>query len=171
MTVMASFATDRARAVRHIPPVHRIRLRLKPKASSAGHVDGAWWPREADLTAEVADLLAVLSVRLGPIHRVSYHLGEWAEVPRKTLVDGQLVPLDGFRFQPAHTLAISGTYCGRIVLLVVPPHTPPEYAHAAMMLAARPENTATAESLLCAWPAGASPAEQRWDSEGGASGI
>ena len=49
------------------PPEHTPRLRLKPKAPQTGYVDGAWWPRSDDLTTELPDLLAVLSVRLGPI--------------------------------------------------------------------------------------------------------
>ncbi len=42
--------------------VHTPRLRLKPKAPQSGYVDGAWWPYSDDLTAELPDLLAVLSV-------------------------------------------------------------------------------------------------------------
>jgi hypothetical protein len=33
--------------------------------SAAGYVDGTWRPRSDDLSTEFADLLAVLSVRLG----------------------------------------------------------------------------------------------------------
>ncbi len=51
----------------HTGPQNTPRLRLKPKAPSTGHVDGAWWPHSDDLAAELPDLLAVLSVRLGPI--------------------------------------------------------------------------------------------------------
>ena len=58
------------------PPDYTPRLRLKPKAERTGHVDGAWWPWSDDLTKELPDLLAVLSVRLGPIERVMYNLGE-----------------------------------------------------------------------------------------------
>ncbi|EUA14764.1 hypothetical protein I546_0711 [Mycobacterium kansasii 732] len=43
---------------------------MKPKAPTTGYVDGAWWPHGDDLPIELPDLLAVLSVRLGPIDRV-----------------------------------------------------------------------------------------------------
>jgi Family of unknown function (DUF5994) len=55
---------------RHTGPEKTPRLRLKPKAPMSGRVDGAWWPRSDDLTKELPDLLAVLSVRLGAIDRV-----------------------------------------------------------------------------------------------------
>nr|WP_269770356.1 MULTISPECIES: DUF5994 family protein [Mycobacterium] len=54
-------------------PLRTPRSRLKPKAHQSGYVDGAWWPRSDDLSAELPDLLAVLSVRLGRIDRVLDH--------------------------------------------------------------------------------------------------
>ncbi|HVW42390.1 MAG TPA: DUF5994 family protein, partial [Amycolatopsis sp.] len=44
-------------------PRPALRLRLKPKAPTTGYVDGAWWPRPRDLSAELPALLAVLAVR------------------------------------------------------------------------------------------------------------
>ena len=73
---------DRTDVGRHpTPPEHTPRLRLKPKAPHTGYVDGAWWPRSDDLTTELPDLLAVLSVRHGPIDRVLYKLNDWAKAP------------------------------------------------------------------------------------------
>jgi hypothetical protein len=63
-------------------PVHTPRLRLKRKAPRSGYVAGAWWPNSTDLTAELPDLLAVLSIRLGPIGRVIYGLNEWKRRPQ-----------------------------------------------------------------------------------------
>ena len=56
---------------------------MKPKARMTGHVAGAWWPHSDELSKELPDLLAVLSVRLGDVARVTYHLDEWAKAPRK----------------------------------------------------------------------------------------
>ena len=89
---------------RHTPPEHTPRLRLKPKAPLSGFVDGAWWPHSEDLTAELPDLLSVLSVRLGPISRLSYNLTEWSNAPGKLVTDGQTVRLDGYLRQPVSTL-------------------------------------------------------------------
>lgn len=132
------------------PPDFTPRLRMKPKAPRTGYVDGAWWPWSDDLTSELPDLLAVLSVRLGRIERVMYNLGEWATAPRKAVVGENEVRLDGYRRQPINTLEVLGATRGRIVLLVVPPNTDPDQAHATMMAAATPNNDATVDGLLLA---------------------
>jgi hypothetical protein len=139
----------RSEAERHgAPPSHTPRLRLKPKAPHTGYVDGAWWPRSDDLTVELPDLLAVLSVRLGPIDRVIYHLSEWATAPAKFATGGGTVRLGGFRYKPVNTVEVLGLNRDRIVLLVVPPHTDPDDAHTTMMAAAGPNNAATVDGLL-----------------------
>src|SRR4051794_4015591 len=89
-------------------PDNTPRLRLKPKARTTGLVDGAWWPHSEDLSAELPDLLAVLSVRLGAIDRVTYNLAEWAKVPRRLQTGGRSVRLDGYQRQPANTLGVLG---------------------------------------------------------------
>jgi hypothetical protein len=150
----------RAGAGRHpTPPDYTPRLRLKPKAPRTGYVDGAWWPWSNDLASELPDLLAVLSVRLGRIERVMYNLGEWAKTPAKAVLGERVVRLDGYRRQPINTLEVLGVNRTRIVLLVVPPNTEPDHAHATMMAAAAPNNDATVEGLLLANTAdGARPA-------------
>jgi hypothetical protein len=140
-----------ASGVDHRGPETTPRLRLKPKARTTGHVDGAWWPRGDDLSHELPDLLAVLSVRLGPVDRVLYNLAEWATVPRRLTTGGRAVRLDGYRRQPANTLQVLGANGGeRILLLVVPPHSEPDGAHEAMMTAAAPGDTSTVDDLLAA---------------------
>jgi Family of unknown function (DUF5994) len=133
---------------RHTPPEHTPRLRLKPKAPQSGYVDGAWWPHSENLTAELPDLLAVLSVRLGPIGRVIYNMNEWAKAPAKLATGGRTVRLDGYRLQPVNTVEVLGLNRNKIVLLVVSPHADPEQAHAVMMTAAGPDNASTVEGLL-----------------------
>jgi hypothetical protein len=131
------------------PPEHTPRLRLKPKAPQSGHVDGAWWPRSDDLAAELPDLLAVLSVRLGRIDRVLYNVNEWAKPPsRKLETGGRRVRLDGYGRQPTNTIEVLGLYGSRIVLLVVPPNTDADLAHEAMMTAAAPSDASMVGNLL-----------------------
>lgn len=132
------------------PPDHTPRLRLKPKAPRTGYVDGAWWPWSDDLESELPDLLAVLSVRLGPVQRVMYNLGEWAVAPRKAQVGDRVVRLDGYRRQPVNTLEVLGATGARILLLVVPPGTDSKQARATMMAAAAPSNDAAVTGLLTA---------------------
>jgi hypothetical protein len=133
---------------RNSPPEHTPRLRLKPKAPRSGYVDGAWWPRSDDLAAELPDLLAVLSVRLGRIDRVMYNLNEWAKAPAKLATGGRRVRLDGYRRQPTHTVEVLGLNRNRIALLVVPPNADPDGAHDTLMAAAAPSNDSTVDSLL-----------------------
>jgi Family of unknown function (DUF5994) len=132
------------------PPDYTPRLRLKPKAPRSGYVDGAWWPWSDDLTSELPDLLAVLSVRLGRIERVMYNLGEWATAPAKAMLGDRVVRLDGYRRQPINTLEVLAVNRDRITLLVVPPNTKPDQAHATMMAAAAPNNDSSVEGLLTA---------------------
>ncbi len=133
-------------------PGHTPRLRLKRKAPIVGSVDGAWWPHSDDLPAELEDLVAVLSVRLGSVSRVTYNLAEWDKPPRKIRVDGQTVRLDGYHRQPAHTVGILDGRGGEIVLLVVPTQTGADNAHTIMMAAAAPDNVSTVDSLLASTP-------------------
>jgi hypothetical protein len=133
---------------RHTPPAHTPRLKLKPKAPQSGYVDGAWWPHSADLTAELPDLLSVLSVRLGPIGRVIYNVNEWETPPAKFATGGRTVRLDGYRLQPVNTVEAVGFNQNKIVLLVVSPLAAPDEAHAILMAAAGPDNALTVDSLL-----------------------
>jgi hypothetical protein len=137
---------------RHTPPEQTPRLRLKPKAPRTGFVDGAWWPHGDDLTAELPDLLAVLSVRLGPISRVLYKINEWASAPAKLATAAGVVRLDGYRIHPVSTVELLGLNGTRIVLLVVSPLAEPDQAHAIMMTAAGPSNALTVDSLLTISP-------------------
>nr|WP_313675923.1 DUF5994 family protein [Mycolicibacterium sp.] len=150
-------------------------MRLKPKAPHSGYVDGAWWPHSDDLTAELPDLLAVLSVRLGPVTRVLYKFSDWATAPAEFTTGDRDVNLDGYRLQPPNTIEVVGLDDNRIVLLVVGPHTDPDRAHACLMAAATLDNDSTVDGLLVIslrdrqsrTKVGA--AQERWDSEGGAA--
>jgi hypothetical protein len=160
-------------------PAHTPRLRLKPKAPHSGYIDGAWWPHTDDLTTELPDLLAVLSVRLGRIDRVLYKLNAWAKAPRKLVTGGRAVRLDGYRLQAINTIEILGLdgERDRLVLLVVAPNTDADDAHTIMMTAAQPGNAATIDNLLMISPrdrdrrAQASIAQERWESEGGTTAF
>lgn len=154
-------------------PLHTPRLRLKRKASPSGYVDGAWWPHTEDLVVELPDLLAVLSVRLGRISRVLYNLNEWDSAPKKLVIDGRPVRLDGYRIQPIDTVEVLGLDGDRLTLMVVPTRTGPTDAHDAMMTAAQSKGAVSVSDLLTASPRErerrnlAATALDRWESEGG----
>jgi hypothetical protein len=124
------------------------RLRLKPKGSAAGSVDGAWWPHSDDLPIELPDLLAVLSIRLGPIDHVTYNFADWATAPTKFPTGDEMVRLSGYYQQPANTIQVVGINRTKLALLVVPTRTDPEHAHDIMMSAAGPNNALSIDGLL-----------------------
>lgn len=132
----------------HNGPQATPRLRLKRKASRSGYVDGAWWPHSNDLAAELPDLVAVLSVRLGTIARVAYNRAEWTVGLRKMHVDNQVIRLDGYDRQPVHTLGVTGRSGWSIVLLIVPVQTVAEDAHNVMMAAATLGDASSVALLL-----------------------
>jgi hypothetical protein len=125
-------------------------LRLKPKAPATGHVDGAWWPRSRDLTAELPALAEVLAVRLGRIERVAYALSTWDATPRRFEVDGHRVRLEGFNYQDQNVIHLTGSNRGRVSLLVVPPELADSAGHEAMMTAGHRGNTDRPEEILTA---------------------
>jgi hypothetical protein len=129
-------------------PEHTPRLRLKPKAPQSGFVDGAWWPHSDDLNAELPDVLAVLSVRLGPIDRVLYNNNEWLKPTPKLFSGGRAVRLDGHQRHPVSTVEVIGLDDSRIALLVVPPNSESGGAHDALMAAAAPSDESTVDALL-----------------------
>lgn len=129
-------------------PEYTPRLRLKPKAPQIGFVDGAWWPHGYDLNAELPDLLAVLSVRLGPIDRVLFNVNEWAKPTPKLVSGGRAVRLYGHQRQPVSTVEVVGLADGRITLLVVPPNSEANVAHDALMAAAAPGDESRVDALL-----------------------
>ena len=131
-------------------PVTEPRLRLKPASPATGHVDGAWWPRTGDLAAGLPALLAALTTRLGRIDRVTYHLGDWPDPPRRVTFDHSVVRLEGFRSQPSGSLTVIGWNRQRTTLLVVPPATSPDVAQHALTTAADPGNTDDSAQLLAA---------------------
>ena len=151
----------------------RPRLLLRPDpAPHPGCVDGAWWPRSTDLVSQLPDVLAVLTDRLGPIDTVVYTVSDWASALPSILFEARAVELRGDRRQLPNTLAVIGRDHNRIGLLVVPPHTEPDLAHASMTAAAAPADTSTVDELLMISlrdrenRTQRGSAERRWDSQG-----
>ena len=130
------------------PPLETPRLRLKPKGLPTGRVDGAWWPHSDDLAAEIPDLVAVLSVRLGQISDVLYKMTEWIRPPVKMPIGGRSVRISGYHRQPDNTIEVLGLGGRRVVLLVVPAGTEEHVAHDILMAAAAPDDAATVDTLL-----------------------
>ncbi len=129
------------------------RLQFSPDGS--GRVDGAWWPRSDDLTAEVPGLAAALQSRLGAVERVAYHPEAWATAPRRAGTGRTAVRFGAFRTQDRWVVDVSGATV-RLTLLVVPADAPATVAAQIMEAATRPGSTGTVESLLAPYRAAAS---------------
>lgn len=136
-------------------PAPALRLRLKPKGSLVGYVDGGWWPRSRDLVVELPALARVLAVRLGRITRVAFPLTAWDISPRQMAVDGGMVRLEGFQHRDEYVVHVSGPDRRRISLLVIPQDATTSAAHEAMTAASGRNNSDRPAALLAT--SGAAP--------------
>jgi hypothetical protein len=93
-------------------------------------------------------LLAVLSIRLGPIDRVTYNFADWATAPTEFPTGDDMVRLSGYYQQPVNTIQVVGINRTKLALLVVPSRTDPEHAHDILMSAAGPNNVSSIDGLL-----------------------
>lgn len=130
------------------PDLQPLRARINTTPPHTGWFDGAWWPYGQNLTAELPSLLANLTTLIGTVHRVAYHPADWDPAPNEFETGGTWVRLSGFDRKPTRTLDVLGIAGARIGLVVIPPHTAPEIAHAALETAATLGDTSKIEELL-----------------------
>ncbi|MCX4459456.1 DUF5994 family protein [Streptomyces sp. NBC_01340] len=156
-----------------------LRLQLAPPGTAPALIDGAWWPRSRDLTAELPLLTAALDPRWGRITHVTVNPTFWPVIPRKVPVQGHVVKVGWFKAeQDPHKLLLLSYTSGRWDLLVIPPETDAVTAARLMTTATDPARSLTASGLIqeaerfriaaeaeaAAWDAAR---ETVWDSEGG----
>jgi hypothetical protein len=125
------------------------RVSFRQPVSTAGFIDGAWWPRTLDLATELPPLLDVLWSAAREITRVSYHLGSWEPVPIRLMVESRSVRLGGFQVQSPLLLSLrDSSGRERIDLLVIAPDTDPATAERALDLASQADQPLRAAELL-----------------------
>ncbi|MFC1411604.1 DUF5994 family protein [Streptacidiphilus sp. N1-12] len=130
-------------------PVPGLRLSLKPETRIRGRLDGAWWPRSRDMTAELPSLVAELDRTWGRITRVTVHQGSWPDLPAKVPVGAHVVRLGWFGpEQETDDLCLLSYKVGRWDLLVVPPECDPGRAARLMAAAADAHETGGSAALL-----------------------
>jgi hypothetical protein len=148
-TAVNPLMTDRADTGGPAAPVPPVRLSLVPAGSTPARLDGAWWPRSRDLTAELPPLTAVLDARWERITRVTVNPTHWPAIPRKVPVAGHDVHVGWFKEeQDPHQLMLVSFRVGRWDLLVIPPGTPAAMARWLMAAAADPLRTSTGSQLI-----------------------
>ena len=96
-----------------------------------------------NLAAELPDLFSALVPQIGPIERVSYHLGDWDAAPRKIRFEGAVARLGGYHWQRAATVDVL-TARRTLTLRVVPPDTALDAAQDALAAAAEADETPSA---------------------------
>ncbi|MCX5369467.1 DUF5994 family protein [Streptomyces sp. NBC_00015] len=132
-------------------------LRMETTPRRTGTFDGAWWPRSRDVQSQLSGLLAVLTARLGPLARVGLDAGAWDERPGHLVVDGRTVRID-WSAVGDDTMIVTRGDQDHFMFLVIPPQTTPSLARAAMAMAVRADNDASAEGILAA--TGVTPADR-----------
>jgi hypothetical protein len=135
-------------------PSPPLRLRLQPDLSARTLLDGGWWPRSADPSAELPGLIMAIDQRHGLITSIMLSQTDWdASRPRQLRFDSpagrRVVRLGWFLTMPAGLLTATAQ-CGRTDLLTVPPNTSQPAARAAMNQAAQPGNRTRTPALLAA---------------------
>ncbi|MFJ4713515.1 DUF5994 family protein [Streptomyces sp. NPDC088785] len=157
------------------PPAARVALK---SPTGGGLLDGAWWPRSRDLSAELPALAAVLGPQWGRITRVAINPMLWPVVPRKVTVRDHVLKVGWFTPElDPHKLLLLSYRSGRWDLLVIPPETDDASAGRLMAAACDPEGSAlTATALIAAETARhedigvddrAWSTEESWEDEGG----
>jgi hypothetical protein len=126
------------------------RLRLVEVRAVQAILDGGWWPRSADPSAELPGLVLALAERYGPIRQLMLNGHTWSQRFRRLAVGGRVVRVGWFAsVDPA--LVIATTEHGdQVDLLVVPPDTTDAAADGAMARAADPTNAMRAPEILAA---------------------
>ncbi|ORV93851.1 hypothetical protein AWC11_00455 [Mycobacterium interjectum] len=117
---------------------HENRLGLKPYRSASEHLDGAWWPRSANLADELPALVASLSERLGRVVMVGYRRNGWQGTPPLLEIAGDTIELLGFTSDEPATLIVLGEDGRHVTLHVIRPDTGEQAAREALQRAAVP---------------------------------
>jgi Family of unknown function (DUF5994) len=131
------------------PADGRLALR-QPDGAGTRFVDGGWWPRSLDLTAELPALIsAAEAAGYGSVRRVTYHLGGWEAAPRRAAMLGRMIKLSGYRTQvPAAISLVDGSGWDHIDIVVIPPDTDSEIAGRALKMAGDDSDQHRAAAIL-----------------------
>lgn len=105
------------------------RLAFCDRSTESGAVDGAWWPHSLDLRSELPDLVAVLSLSIGQVHRVVYDPTSWPNAPSRIIRGTAVTTVDPYSLVASDTIYLMGTHSRDAVLFIVPPSIPGHVVH------------------------------------------
>ncbi|MDG3013848.1 DUF5994 family protein [Speluncibacter jeojiensis] len=110
-------------------------MRLTPHACGETLLDGVWWPRTANLTRELHDLISAVTPSVGVTGRITFGWNPASISQRRAdLPDGVTVE-DRIADQPPDVMYLFGDNGTRLSLLIIPAATHFTHAHAAMAAA------------------------------------
>ncbi|MGN6634127.1 MAG: DUF5994 family protein [Oryzihumus sp.] len=129
-----------------LPP--RLGLRAASR-ERPGPLDGAWWPRSSDLTAEAPSLLAAIWAARDskPLH-MTYDPGIWDSHPARVYVDGHRVKVGWFRTDDPHQVTVALANGTRLIFMVVPSDLDADQTSWAMERSIEPDNVHGPAELL-----------------------
>ena len=129
-----------------------LRLTLTP-AGPWSRLNGAWWPRSGDLSAELPSLIIELDRSWGRITRAAVHGPAWSGLHHDQPTGSHCIHVSWYdTAQDPHAISLYSYRIGSWELLVVPPATDPRRAELLMAAAARPGNHQAAATLLADGP-------------------
>lgn len=123
------------------------RLQLCPRTADEGAVDGAWWPKSADLGTELPDLIAVFGFWIGPVRRVVYDKSFWRSAPSRVIRGGTVISVDPYKMVARDTIYLLGTHSRDAVLYVVPSRTDRTSANRVLRAVLEHVHTTSASTL------------------------
>lgn len=113
-----------------------LRLQLRPIRPTEPDLDGTFWPRSRELSAELPTLLTTMSADLGPITLIGYHRDAWNPAPDQIMLADRDVHLVGFVSDSPPTMVIIAGSGRCLTLRVLPSDTDDETAATAMSVSA-----------------------------------
>ena len=99
------------------------RLALCGHSDQQGTVDGAWWPSAYDLRNTLPDLVSVMGLWIGPVHRVLYDPSLFPSAPSRIIRGTTVISVDRYSLVARDTIYLVGTHSRKALLYVVPPET------------------------------------------------
>ena len=129
----------------------QARISLGPATTRQAGLNGGWWPRSLDASAELPGLIAEVNSRSGRISRVALQADAFSQIPRLLVVGGRKVHVAWFRYMNTHTVILTMAG-GRddLVLLVIPPQAEPAAAAEALRLASSGGDAGRPDAILAA---------------------
>jgi hypothetical protein len=116
---------------------HDLRLAFPRSSTADGVPDGGWWPRSRNPATELPALIAAVTDRLDPVHRITLNTAAWDARPQIIMtIEGREVRLDWFGERDAHTISLIGPRRSRLDLMMIPSDTATVLALACLAIAA-----------------------------------